>query len=162
MPPSPPNFSHNMGVFYSNWARLECLMDCSIGKLLNLSHKRTHVITTYIDFGKKAQWLRELIKDSDLPTKEQALAALNAIQNDSKRNVFAHSYVWVDGEVITFIEKNPHGGIQAKIHPFTMSALSDHVKNILEHGQALEQAMGITQPELDGFCEAAVKLFSKS
>jgi hypothetical protein len=46
-------FYHNLGLFYANHATSELLVDLAIGKLLGLSNKRAHAITTYVDFGRR-------------------------------------------------------------------------------------------------------------
>jgi hypothetical protein len=152
------NFALFVGLFYVNWSRIETTIDYAIGKFLNVSDKQAHIITTYIDFGRKASWLRELVKDSSDPKQGDIIKALNAIQNDSKRNIFAHSYISGVGPWVNFIEKNPHGSFSVRVHRFTEQEFRTHVDGIARHAGDLIMALGVSDDELDAFGQVALNM----
>jgi hypothetical protein len=155
------DFALKLGLFYINWAKTELIIDFAISKFLRISAEQAHFITASIDFGRRAQWLRELVRASDFLNKAALLGALNAIQNDSKRNIFAHSYLSSDDKRVSFIERMPFGEFSLRLHQFDAAEFTRHVDNIADHGMALQKALQATDEELDEFAEAAISMAAK-
>ena len=128
---------------------------------MGISPEQTHLITASIDFGRRAQWLRELVRASKFSNKAALLGALNAIQNDSKRNIFAHSYLSADEKNVWFVDRIPYGEFSIKAHRFDAESFTQHVDNIAVHAQALEGALQATNKELDDFVQAAINMAAK-
>jgi hypothetical protein len=157
-----PNFLARLGTFYGVWAAVDLTVDFAIGKFLNLPHEETHLITAAMEFGRKATLLRGLVARSKHKNKEQLMRSINAIQNESKRNVFSHSYLQTSKDKVFFLERSPHGKFTASLHPFTLPEFIDHVFKFTEAGKELHVGMEIAEGELDVFTEAALKMAPKA
>lgn len=155
-------FNMALGWFYTAWASTEGTMDCAICRFLRLSPQETHLLTASMEHGRKASLLRALITRSDHKNKAALLSALNAIQNDSLRNVFAHSYIASDEKVVTFIERSRGGPYKAKEHHFTLDEFRMHVERFLLAAQAFEQSLNLVPLELGAFQYAALSVTSKA
>jgi hypothetical protein len=155
------DFATKLGLFYINWTKNELLLDFAIGKFLGISAEQAHLITASIDFGRRAQWLRALVKVSEFPNKTALLTALNAIQNDSKRNIFAHSYLSGDEKHVWFVERIPFGEFSIRAYRFDADEFGRHVDNIAEHGVAFQNALQVPDDELDAFAQAALNMAAK-
>jgi hypothetical protein len=156
-----PEFNVAFGLFYTAWATTEAAMDCAIGKLLRLEPSETHLLTAGMEHGRKATLLRGLISRGDHHNKEKLIRSLNVIQNESLRNVFAHSYIASDEKTITFIERSRGGPFKTKEHHFTLEEFRDHVTNFLEASSEFEQALDLAPLELQAFQYAALSVKSK-
>ena len=154
-------FAVSLGLFYINWAKVELTVDFAIGKFLKIVPNQTHLITASIDFGRRAQWLRALINESDMAHKTRAVTALNAIQNDSKRNAFAHSYISNANEKVIFVERVPFGKFMIKAHTFDWASFKAHVDDIADHAISLQGALGASEDDLNGFAQAAINMAAK-
>jgi hypothetical protein len=150
-----PDFLAAVGLFYSMWSANDITVDCAIGKLLKLPADETHLLTAGIDFNRRASLLRVLLNRSTLPRKPQIISALNTIQNESLRNVFAHSFLQSDETTVTFIERTRHGKYDPKKHPFTISAFRDHVHKFVDAAVAFQQELEITNEDMQAFANAA-------
>jgi hypothetical protein len=154
-------FAVALGLFYINWTKVELLIDCAISVSLNISATQTHLITASIDFGRRAQWLRALIVEKKPKEQGKILRALNSIQNDSKRNVFAHSYLSSGETSVTFVERVPFGRFTIKTHRYDWNGFKAHVDGIANHCAALQEALGISDSELSSFAQVAISMASK-
>ena len=88
-----PRFQQYLGSFFAGWANIELLTSYLIGKLLKITDEEAHVVTSGMMFGTKARLLRNLLYRSNHPNKAVLTGALNRIQNSSKRDAFAHSFI---------------------------------------------------------------------
>jgi hypothetical protein len=157
------DFVMALGTFYVNWAKIELLMDLAICKFLDVAPTQAHAVTAAIDFGRRAFWLRSLINESAThKNKGNLIKALSGIQNDSKRNIFAHSYLSSTENTVTFIERSPHGKFTVRRHRYTQRGFSDHVNAIADSASAFQTALGISDDELNAFARAAINLTNKS
>jgi hypothetical protein len=95
----------SIGLFRGAWASLELTTDYAIWKFLGVTPERAHLITSGMMFGRKARLLADLIGRSDHPNKAEILGWFNKLSGMSKRDVFAHSYVWSDGEIVKFVDR---------------------------------------------------------
>jgi hypothetical protein len=115
-----------------------------------------------MEFGRKATLLRGLVSRSKHPNKESIMKGLNALQNSSKRNTFAHSYMQSSMTKVSFLERNPHGKFSATLHSYTTAQFRDHVLEVIEVCKYFHDGLGVTQEELDAFCEAALNMSKSS
>jgi hypothetical protein len=109
-----------MGLFQGAWASVELTTDYAIWKFLKVTPEQAHLITSGMMFGRKARLLADLVGRSDHPAKAVILGAFNDLRGMSKRDVFAHSYVWLDRKVIKFIDRQTGGEYRAKEHTATI------------------------------------------
>jgi hypothetical protein len=157
-----PDFLEKLGRFHAVWATTDVVIDIAVGRFLNLPHEETHLVTAAMEFGRKATLLRGLVARSKHPNKETIMKGLNAIQNASKRNTFAHSYQQSTKDKVIFVERIPHGRFSASKHTFTLPQFRDHVLEVIKAGRYLHDGLGITQKEMDDFVEAALNMSKDS
>jgi hypothetical protein len=100
-----PEFLTQVGRFYGLWAAIELAIDYSKGQFLKLPAEETHLLTAGNEFNRKSRVLMALIKRNDHPKKDQLLSALKIIQNESLRNLFAHSFLDHDENEVTFVQR---------------------------------------------------------
>jgi hypothetical protein len=67
-------FYECFGGFYATWQSVEITMDWTIGQFLGVSYEDTHLITTGMQFGRKAMLLRALVNRSDCKNKGEIIA----------------------------------------------------------------------------------------
>jgi hypothetical protein len=154
-------FLSDLGLFYGMWSALETTIDYQIGKLLNLPHDETHIITAGMDFGRKANILRVLLKKMELPEKEHMIALIAKIQNESKRNIFAHSQLHSDENTVTFIHRKMGGTYSATETTFTAPEFHEHVADITTLTVEFHRLLAIDQTDLLAFGQAAINESSK-
>lgn len=148
-------FNTAFGYFHSGWAVAEGAIDYAIGQFLGLTPEQTHLVTAGADHGRKAMLLRDLVARSDHANRAELLRTLKVIQNESLRNVFAHSYIASDENTVTFIERTRGGPYRVKQHPFTREEFFDHVGKFVRASSDFETALGFTREELAAFLNAA-------
>lgn len=153
-------FNWRYGFFWNAWSTAEAAFDCAIGKFLRLSHAETHILTAGMEHGRKATLLRGLIRREDHPKKAELLRALNVIQNESLRNVFAHSYIASDDKIITFVERSRGGPFKAAEHHFTLEEFHEHVTKFAKAAVDFYDAVGFEPLELEAFQHAALSVNS--
>lgn len=150
-----PDFLVAVGVFYNMWSANDIMVDYAIGKLLKLPADETHLLTAGMDFNRRASLLRVLLNRSALPQKAQIISALNTIQNESLRNVFAHSFLQSDKTTVTFIERTRHGKYDPKKHVFTVPDFKTHVRKFVDAAVAFQEEFGISNEDFETFANAA-------
>jgi len=138
-----PDFLAAFGLFYRMWSANDITVDYAIGKLLKLPADETHLLTAGIDFNRRASLLRILLNRGTLPRKPQIISALNTIQNESLRNVFAHSFLQSDEITVTFIERTRHGKYDPKKHSSTISTFRAHVHKFVDAAVAFQEYMAL-------------------
>ena len=144
-------FNKEFGWFHHMWALTEATLDFAIGKFLRLNGHETHILTAGMQHGRKAMLLRSLISRGNYPNKSELLRTLKIIQNESLRNVFAHSYIGSDAETIFFLERNPGGPYKAKGHPFSMKKFKNHVSKFVAAAIDFEKALDVGPGEIETF-----------
>jgi len=108
------DFNATLGFFYGAWAVSDALMDCAIGRTLRLTHAETHIVTAGMPFGRKIALLRSLVNRGNHKNKQKIIQSINTIQNESLRNIFAHSYLASDEKTVSFIERSHSADYWAK------------------------------------------------
>jgi hypothetical protein len=157
-----PDFVWSLGAFFAQWATLELVTSYGICKFLKISFEEAHILTSGMEFGRKSTLLRNLVYRSDAPEKGQILSLLGKIQNESKRNVFAHSFIISGPETVTFIDRTRSGDYAVSKHTFTVREFFDHVMSFTRHSAALEKCLGLNKGELQRFAMAALSANTKS
>lgn len=146
-----PTFLGLYGSFHGAFGVLDLVVDIGIGKLLSLGSEETHIITTAIDFSRRAQMLMDLVRLKDHPQKDVVIAAIQKIQQEAKRNAFAHSYLSASEHVVTFVHRHRENTLKPKRHNYTREEFRVHVESFMKTAADLETALGITQVDFDAF-----------
>jgi len=136
-------FNMNFGMFHTAWASAEVMMDYAIGEFLRLTPEEIHLVTSGMEHGRKAMLLRNLIGRGKHPNRDELLRTLKIIQNESLRNVFAHSYILSDETTISFVERSRGGRYQATEHEFSLQEFKDHVDAFLNASRDFQAALGL-------------------
>jgi hypothetical protein len=95
-----PAFCAALGWFYAVWSATELNIDCAIGKLKNISPEQTHTLVAKLNFGPKVEMLRSLLPNSDYQNVPELQEFLTRIEEESLRNVFAHSFLASDSQSV--------------------------------------------------------------
>jgi len=148
-------FHYALGAFYSGWSAVEAFVDFGLGKFLKLPHDETHLLTSVMEFSRKATVLRGLVIKSKDSQKEKIIIALNWLQNESNRNLFAHSTVQIYEDKIVFFERQRQGRSRPKQHPYTAKEFLEHVRSVALHSLELSEGLGSSDEELEKFLDAA-------
>ncbi len=154
-------FLIDFGQFHGSWLTIDMMVSFGIGKFLKIPHESTHILTSGMEFGRKATILRNLAYRSDDPRKKQIVQCLGRLQNDSKRNVFSHAVLTSDVKEVTFIDRTRSGDYVATEHTFTKEQFTDHVAEVMALGVQLEKALALDASEFHAFAMAALKANTK-
>lgn len=155
-------FNAQFGFFYAAWAVAEALLDCALGQFLRLGDAETHLLTAGMPYGRKAALLRSLINRSNHANKAMLIHKLKVMQNESLRNVFAHSYLASDDKIITFVERSHSGDYWAKEHNFTLEEFNLHVKKFAEAMRDFGEALGVPPSQFRKFQHASLSVSRKA
>lgn len=150
-----------LGYFHAMWATLDLALCYGIGKFLGLKAEECHVLTSGMEFGRKLTLLRNLVYRSDHLHKTKIMALLGKIQNESKRNVFAHSFIISDQKTVTFIERSRGGDYKVTRHNFTLKEFYAHVESLGTHAEELTHLIVPSYDEFQRFAEAALNAETK-
>ena len=152
-----------VGLFQGAWASLDLLTDYAIWKFLKVTPEQAHLITSGMMFGRKARLLADLIGRSDHPNKAEILGAFNEVRGTmNKRDIFAHSYVWSDQNLVKFIDRQAGGEYKAKEHSFTLKQFQNYVLEFSRSAARFYLSVGATRDEIDAFGDAALSLNRRS
>jgi len=151
------SFLANYGLFHSVFGSLDVAVDLGIGKFLRLTAHETHLLTTGVDFGRRLQLLIGLAEHHNHPNKKAIISALKKIQDEAKRNAFAHSFLSSDETTVTFIYRHRERPLEAKRYKFTGPEFQKHVYAFIEAAQAYQTALGVTGEEYRDFADAVIK-----
>ena len=154
-------FSLFLGQFYQLWSGVEMLSSLAVGILLNIPDEETHLLTARMEFSRKAGLIRELLQRRTNPKKSEIKSALNKLQNESKRNVFAHSIILSSEHSVTFLERGWQQDYISSKHKFTLVEFTEHVHVFSKAVTDLMEALDISRDRLGTFSEAAMSAQSK-
>jgi hypothetical protein len=155
------NFVFFLGAYHGAWLSIDTLLSYSIGRALNIPFEETHILTSGMEFGRKAALLRNLIYRSDKKNKAQIIGLIGKLQNESLRNVFAHSMVTSSKDAVTFIDRARYGDYRATKHIFTLKEFSDHAIEVTETAKDLQTALGAEDGDIHQFVVAALSTDTK-
>lgn len=162
-PPPPDRLIHNveflkhLGLFHSVWGTFDLTVDFAIGRLLGLSNRATHLLVVGMEFGRKAQLLQALAKNSRHPGAKQIAAALSKIQKGAKRNIFAHSFIASGHESVTFVYRERDKPTEAKEYEATGLEFQRHVYMFIKAAQEFSAALGASNTDFRRFVAASLK-----
>jgi hypothetical protein len=151
---TPPDFYNLFGQFHAVWLANDTLIDYAIYQLLGTAPLDTHIILSGMMFGAKSRLLLALVKRSDHKNKNDLLDAVGKIQA-AKRDVFSHSYLYLDSDNVLFIERTKGGKYGTVEHHFTNQEFRQHVANFIQAGQKFQNALAPDEPDLLAFVKAA-------
>ena len=106
--------------------------------------------------------LRALVNRSDRKNKGEIIECLSFFVEQSKRNVFAHSFARSSEENVTFVTRDNHGKFKVTEHSFTPSEFGAHVNAFIDVAKAFEKEVGLTRENIEAFSYAATGLASKA
>jgi hypothetical protein len=150
-----PYFEQMLGRFFAAWSMVDLLTCYAIAKQLRLTDVEGHILTAGMTSFPKFRLLRNLLRRSDHPNKGKLLDALNRIQNASKRDTLAHSYILSRSDSVVFIERPGGFDYTAKEHRFSAHTFYDHVKSFWNAARDFEVALGVPNEEIAQFGHAA-------
>ena len=150
-------FLYHYGMYHGILGSLELVLCYAITELLKVSPETGHVVTSGMELGRKLTLLRNVAYRSDHPQKRRIMSVAGTIQNESKRNVFAHSYITSEKDTVTFVERSRGGDYRVVKHIYTLKEFVAHVQNFVKCASELETLLGITPDKLRQFGEAAFK-----
>jgi hypothetical protein len=156
------DFLRFYGAFHASWATLELVTACAVSKLLKISFEEGNILTSGMEFGRKATLLKNLVYRSDNPQRKMIIRLINKILNEAKRNVFAHGFLTSTKTTVSFIDRSRGGDYTACKHTFALPEFVHHVRAYMETAHALEEALEITPTELHRFANAALSENTKS
>jgi hypothetical protein len=151
-----PRFHIALGLFHAAWSSIDLTLDCSIARFLGISPEQTLLLTAGMELGRKIRLVIGLANRSDHPQKAAMVGALNKLQNESKRTVFAHSYIYSDGDKVVFLERKANETRVFK-HTFTLVEFATHVNDFTTAGRALWSSSGVTDADMQTFIKAALE-----
>jgi hypothetical protein len=151
-----------LGAFNATWASLELISSYGIYKFLKITAEETHILTSGMEFGRKLTLLRNLVYRSNDHKKKDIIRLVSKIQNESKRNVFAHSFIISGPDTVTFVERSRGGDYAVTRHTYSLKSWADHCCAVARYASQLEQSLGVDKSELHSFAQAAFKADTKS
>jgi hypothetical protein len=153
-------FNCALGYFHTAWLFAELTVDYLIGHFLNIPAEETHHLVAGMEIGRKLRLLESLLHRSDHKNKATLIGYLRKIQNESKRNVLAHSLLLSSNETITFVNRSFGQKYEAKLHTFTLETFTSHVKEFLKNGQQFYKSACIEDTAIQAFGHAAISAVS--
>lgn len=157
-----PDFLLFYGMFHGLWSSLDLLLGWGIHKFLNIDYERTHILTAGMEFGRKCAVLRNLAHRSNDPHRSDIINLIGRVQNESKRNVFAHAILVGNPSSVTFIDRTRGGDYAATEHTFTLKEWCNHVEAVGHIAAELTDALGVSDQEFHDFAMAALSTNTKS
>jgi hypothetical protein len=155
---STDEFYRALGGFFAAWSRVELAIDCAIWKALGTeTPEEAHKRSAGTKFSHKCKQLQTLIDDGKVPREAKGL--LDQIQNDSLRNVFAHSILASDEHMVLFIHRNierPSKEYRPIAYKLTRAEFLTHVAEFAQLSLRFEQATGLTDKEVRVFASMAL------
>ncbi|HLL26366.1 MAG TPA: hypothetical protein VKT73_01770 [Xanthobacteraceae bacterium] len=151
-----------LGAFHGAWSSLELVTSYGIKKFLNISDEQAHILTSGMEFGRKAILLRNLAYRSEDPKRKTIIQLVAKLQNESKRNVFAHAFMISNESAVTFIDRTRGGDYEATKHVFTLKEFADHVTSVTATAKELHAALDLNDEILHRFAMAALSANTKS
>ena len=110
------DISGSLGAFYLIWAAFEHTVELSIAYLANLDYGHANLLLHGVSFTRKASILKSLLTSID--QNHPAISIVSTISNESKRNLFAHSFITQSEGMIVFNKRDSKNKYKHKHHPF--------------------------------------------
>jgi hypothetical protein len=152
-----PEFAHLLGNFHLIWSGIDQIVDYAICEFLKITPEQSHLLTSGLLFGRKAQLLAAFISRSDHSRKKEMLTALNTLRGEAKRDVVVHSYLDSTPTTVTFLHRSAGGEYAVKKHTYSLTEFRSHVLKVGDAARKLQEAVGVTQSQLTEFEESAIR-----
>src|SRR5262249_16746436 len=129
-----------------------------IGRLKMIPAEQTHRLVAGLRFSDKLKLLRSLLDQSHPANLEQLREFLDRIENDSLRNVFAHSFLASDTSSVTFYHRESprRGEYSCYGYRFLADNFVTHVQEFAELTHNFERALEFSQREIGEFASQAI------
>jgi hypothetical protein len=150
-------FNMLFGTFFGAWASAELTIDYAIYKLMKISRPQAHHMLAGIEIGRKMRLLEALLRRSTIDNKSELLGHLHKMQNESLRNVFAHSFMHSDEHSVTFVNRKFGQRYEAYAYTFGLIRFRMHVQEFLSTGRQFYDGLHIDLDDLQKFAEAALR-----
>ena len=161
-----PQFCTALGYFYAAWSRTELAMDCAMWKALGTeTAEQAHERAARTKFSDKCKQFRDLLDGGKIPHGEKVKELLRQIEQDSMRNIFAHSFLASDEHSVTFIHRRverPSKKYQPTAYKIVGDDFIAFVQNFVHLSWDFEQAAGLSDEEVADFASRALPLTSSS
>jgi hypothetical protein len=149
------------GLFMTTWAVLEVVIEVAITKQLGLDGTRGNIVTSGLQFERRASILRSLLALHGT-THAQAIKLITQITQDARRNTLTHGLVRVSQETLDFVKRETVNSLKATKITFTTVDLVAHVQKVNGSIMKLQELLGITDADLEEFSIIAENLANKS
>jgi hypothetical protein len=158
-----PAFYTALGLFYAAWSRTELAIDCAMWKAAGTeTAERAHERSARTKFSDKCKHFRTLLDCGKIPNDEKVKDLLTRIEQESMRNVFAHSFLATDEHSVTFIHRKvERGKYQPTWYKIACDDFIDHVQSFVQLSFDFEQAVGLSHKEVADFAAMAMPLASQ-
>jgi hypothetical protein len=94
-----------LGLFHAVWGHIELVIECAIWRASGTeTAQQAHERSARMKFSDKLKKLRTLMDDGKLKHGEKLKDLLRQIEEESRRNVFAHSILASDENSVTFVK----------------------------------------------------------
>ena len=153
-------FCYALGRFYTAWSRAELAIDCAIWKARGTeTAEEAHARSARMKFSDRCKELQELLDADKAPNAQKMKELLQQIEQDSFRNVFAHSILASDEHKVIFIHRRverPSRKYRADTYEATRENFLTHVDLFIQLCLDFEQAAGLSDKEVRDFGSMAV------
>jgi hypothetical protein len=149
-------FNMWFGKFHGAWLSVELLVDYAIGFFLETEYEETHHITAGMEIGRKMRLLESLLHRSTHKNKSSLIGYLRKVQNESKRNVFAHSFMDSEPDHITFVNRSFGQKYEVQLHKYTLKQFVAHVMTFITTGRYFYESFEFNEDDIQKFGQAAI------
>jgi hypothetical protein len=147
-----------LGRFHAAWSRIELVIDCAIWKGSDTeTAQQAHERVARMKFSDKLKKLRTLTDGGKFKHGEKVNDLLRQIEEESRRNVFAHSILASDEHSVTFIHRSmQRGKYKVMRHKISNHGFVKHVEKFVQVAVDFQQAVGLSDREVGGFAAALI------
>lgn len=156
---STPLFYTALGYFYAIWSRTDLAIDCAIWKASGTATpEEVHETVAAMKFSDKCKYFRSLIASRKDDNAKRIRELLTKIEEDSGRNIFAHSFIASDESSVAFIHRQARRGkgYHGIGYRFTRDQFLEHVKEFETLSLDFEKAVGLVHKEVADFASMAL------
>src|SRR5262245_65996629 len=147
-----------LGLFHAVWGQIELTIECAIWKAMGTeTAHQAHERVARMKFSEKLKKLRRLIDSSKCKHGEKVKDLLRQIEDESKRNVFAHSILTSDEHSVTFVHRSwQRGEYKVERHRICGHGFIKHAQQLVHIATDLLQAIEFSDKEVRDFAAALI------
>jgi hypothetical protein len=147
-----------LGMFHAVWGQIELTIDCAIWKAMGTeTEQEAHKRVASMKFGKKLKKLRTLIDNGKFKHSQKVKDLLRRIEDESRRNVFAHSILASDKRSVTFIHRSVRRGeYKVERHTIAGHGFIKHAQLFVHIAADLMRAVELSDKEVRDFAAALI------